>query len=102
MSTVEFAGLRHCETTGKATPARSILSLAEVATISRTSAGWALNLPARGQSLPMLGVSMRRFILASALIDWIFFSSSRESITYHSTPFDTAQAICSRDFTGFE
>ena len=45
---------------------------------------------ASGQSLPMLGASMRRYIFASALTDCTLRISSTLSTTYHCTPFAEA------------
>src|SRR3990170_3526333 len=87
-ATRQFSGLRHCEPTWNVTPARSTPSFAAAATISRASDTPAPNLPESGQSLPMLGVAMRRYCLASGLISRTRRSSSRLSITYHSTPLD--------------
>ena len=90
MPTRQFAGLRHCEPTWKVTPARSTPSFAAVAMISLASEAAAPNLPASGQSLPMLGVEMRRYCLASGFTAWMRRISSTLSVTNHSTPFAAA------------
>ena len=90
MPTRQFSGFRHCEPTWKVTPARSALQSTAAAISSGTSFMCAPNLPASGQSLPMLGASMRRYILASALTDWTLRISSSLSTTNHSTPLAAA------------
>jgi len=59
---------------------------AAAAMISSASFGCAPNLPDRGQSLPTLGASMRRYSLASGLTSATLRSSSTLSTTNHSTP----------------